>query len=68
MKVKIELERETDARWIADVPSMGVLVYGATRSDAISRATEATFAALAADLMEHEERAPSRLTLPAPLA
>ena len=37
-KFKIELEREADGPWIAEVPDLpGVLVYGATRSRAIRK-------------------------------
>jgi predicted RNase H-like HicB family nuclease len=39
MNVSIELDRETDGRWIAEVPSLpGVIVYGITRAEAIARA------------------------------
>ena len=30
MKLTIELDREVDGRWIAEVPELNVLVYGAT--------------------------------------
>ena len=34
----IELEQETDDRWIAEIPVLpGALVYGATREEAIAR-------------------------------
>ena len=34
----IELEQEDDGRWIAEIPELpGVMVYGATRADAIAR-------------------------------
>lgn len=37
--MKIELEREDDGRWIAEIPDLpGVMVYGSTRNEAISRA------------------------------
>ena len=29
MKLTIELDRETDGRWIAEVPELNVLIYGA---------------------------------------
>jgi predicted RNase H-like HicB family nuclease len=39
MKFVIELEREDDGRWIAEVPDLpGVLVYGTSREDAIAHA------------------------------
>jgi predicted RNase H-like HicB family nuclease len=35
MKLSIQLEREDDGRWIAEVPELpGVLAYGATADDA----------------------------------
>jgi hypothetical protein len=35
MKLTIELDRETDGRWIAEVPELNVLLYGESRQDAI---------------------------------
>ena len=41
MRLTVELDKETDGRWIAEVPELpGVMVYGDTRDDAI-RAVEA---------------------------
>jgi predicted RNase H-like HicB family nuclease len=37
--MKIEIEREEDGRWIAEVPELpGVLVYGATEVEARNKA------------------------------
>ncbi|MGO9602877.1 MAG: type II toxin-antitoxin system HicB family antitoxin [Candidatus Binataceae bacterium] len=37
MKLKMELERETDGRWIGEVPHLpGVLAYGQTRDEALA--------------------------------
>ena len=41
MDLTIELDRETDGRWIADVPELNILQYGATREEAICKAEEA---------------------------
>jgi predicted RNase H-like HicB family nuclease len=41
MKLTIELDRETDGRWIAEVPELSVLLCGASRQDAIQRALAA---------------------------
>ena len=41
MKLTIELDREVDGRWIAEVPELNVLLYGNTRQDAIQRAQSA---------------------------
>jgi predicted RNase H-like HicB family nuclease len=39
MNLSIETERETDGRWIAEVPERpGVLAYGGTESEAMAKA------------------------------
>jgi predicted RNase H-like HicB family nuclease len=36
--IELELERESEQRWIADIPALpAVLVYGSTPADAIAR-------------------------------
>jgi len=36
--VKIEIDREKDGRWIAEVPDLpGVMVYGKTRAQAVAK-------------------------------
>lgn len=54
----IEIEREDDGRWIGEVPSLpGVLAYGASESEARTRA--ATLALrVVADRVEHGELLP----------
>ena len=41
MKLTIELDREADGRWIAEVPELNVLLYGGSRQEAILRAQNA---------------------------
>lgn len=41
MKLTIELDREVDGRWIAEVPELNVLLYGTSRQDAIQRVQSA---------------------------
>jgi predicted RNase H-like HicB family nuclease len=41
MKLTIELDRELDGRWIAEVPELNILLYGSFRQDAIQRAQTA---------------------------
>ncbi len=37
MDLPIEIDREDDGRWIAEIPALpGVMVYGATREEAVS--------------------------------
>jgi predicted RNase H-like HicB family nuclease len=54
----VELEREDDGRWIAEVPSLpGVMVYGKTRDEAMAR-VEALALRVLADRLEHGEAVP----------
>jgi len=56
--MRIEIEREEDGRWIAEIPELpGVMVYGDTRNQAISKA-EALALRVMADRLEHEEEIP----------
>jgi predicted RNase H-like HicB family nuclease len=57
-RLVIELEREDDGRWIAEVPALpGVLTYGATRGEAIA-AAQALALRVLADRLEHGEPVP----------
>ncbi len=58
MPLTIEIEREDDGRWIAEVPDLpGVLTYGQTRQEAIERAQALSLRVLA-DRLEHGEPVP----------
>jgi predicted RNase H-like HicB family nuclease len=55
MRLVVELDRETDGRWIAEVVDLpGVLVYGATRETALA-AAQALALRVVADKLEHGE-------------
>ena len=41
MRLTIELDQETDGRWIAEVPELNILLYGDSKQDAIKRAQSA---------------------------
>jgi predicted RNase H-like HicB family nuclease len=41
VNLTIELDREVDGRWIADVPELNILLYCASKEDVIQRAEEA---------------------------
>ncbi|HET9594415.1 MAG TPA: hypothetical protein VFP65_02485 [Anaeromyxobacteraceae bacterium] len=57
----IELEREEDGRWIAEIPAIpGALAYGATEDKALA-AVEALALRVLADRLEHGETAPGTL-------
>jgi predicted RNase H-like HicB family nuclease len=54
--MRIEIEREEDGRWIAEILELpGVMVYGATRDKAISKA-EALALRVLADRLDHGEK------------
>jgi predicted RNase H-like HicB family nuclease len=56
--MKIQIEREDDGRWIAEVPDLpGVMVYGATRQEALAKA-EALALRVIADRLDHGEAVP----------
>jgi len=56
--MKIEIEREDDGRWIAEIPELpGVMAYGDSRNQAISKA-EALALRVLADRLEHGEEIP----------
>ncbi len=58
MGLTVEIEREEDGRWIAEVPQLpGVLAYGQSREEAIARA-QALALRLIAELLENGEAAP----------
>lgn len=63
MTFQIELEQETDGRWVADVPSLpGVLTYGVTRTDAVAR-VQALALRVLAERLEQGEAVPELLTV-----
>jgi predicted RNase H-like HicB family nuclease len=56
--LNLETEQEADGRWIAEVRDLpGVLAYGATRCEAITRA-EALALRVLADRLDHGEAVP----------
>jgi len=56
--MKIEIDREEDGRWIAEIPELpGVIVYSDSRNEAISKA-EALALRVLADRLEHGEEIP----------
>jgi predicted RNase H-like HicB family nuclease len=60
MIFNIEIDREVDGRWIAEVPDLaGVLTYGATREQAVAQ-VQALALRVIADRLEHNE-APAEL-------
>jgi len=65
--LRVEVERETDGRWIADVIELpGVLSYGSTQSEAVSRAAALAFRVIA-ERLEHGEALPSSHEMSVPI-
>ena len=55
MRFKVELEKEEDGRWIAEVLELpGVLAYGPTKDEAQAR-VQALALRVVADRLEHGE-------------
>jgi predicted RNase H-like HicB family nuclease len=58
MSLKVEVDREDDGRWIAEVPELpGVLAYGQARQEAVDKA-EALALRVIADRLENGEPVP----------
>ena len=63
VSLTIELEQETDGRWIAEVPGLpGVMCYGRDRQEAIAH-VQAFALRVVADRLEHGEAAAEFLTV-----
>jgi predicted RNase H-like HicB family nuclease len=61
-QLRIELDREEDGRWIAEVADVpGAVTYGDTRDEAISRAEALAFRVVA-DRLENGEPVPAGRT------
>ena len=55
MTLSIELDREADGRWIAEVPALaGVLCYGTDRDEALAK-VQALALRVLAEQLEHRE-------------
>jgi predicted RNase H-like HicB family nuclease len=58
MVFKVEIEQESDGRWLAEVPDLpGVMTYGGTREEALGK-VKALALRVIADRLEHGETAP----------
>ncbi|HEX3448757.1 MAG TPA: type II toxin-antitoxin system HicB family antitoxin [Isosphaeraceae bacterium] len=58
MCLRVILDREDDGRWFAEIPELpGVLVYGQTEDDAITK-VKALCLRVLADRLEHGEVVP----------
>jgi predicted RNase H-like HicB family nuclease len=63
MKFTIEHEREDDGRWLAEVPELpGVLAYGATADEAMTKAEVLALRVLA-ERLESNESGPQPISI-----
>jgi predicted RNase H-like HicB family nuclease len=59
----VEIEREADGRWIAEVPELpGVLAYGGSEAEAQAK-VQALALRVVADRLEHGEAGPELINI-----
>jgi predicted RNase H-like HicB family nuclease len=63
VRFRVEIEREEDGRWLAEVPELpGVLAYGASASEAQAK-VQALALRVVADRLEHGEAGPDLIDI-----
>ena len=68
MNFTIEQEQESDGRWLAEVIELpGVMAYGTTSMEAVSRA-EVLALRVIAERLEHNESRPLPINISIPIA
>lgn len=68
MNFTLEHEQEADGRWLAEVPELpGVMAYGSTPLEAMSRA-EVLALRVIADRLENNESRPFSINISIPIA
>jgi len=68
MNLNLECEQEEDGRWLAEVPQLpGVLSYGSSPEDAMSKAQILALRVLA-ERLEHGEARPVEINISLPAA
>ena len=61
--MKIEIEKESDGRWVAEIPDLpGVMAYGDSRLEAVVK-VETLALRVIADRLEHGETVPEMAEL-----
>lgn len=67
MNLTLECEQEEDGRWLAEVPQLpGVMAYGASRDEAMSKAQALALRVLA-ERLERDQAAPLSINMSIPL-
>jgi len=63
LDLSIEIEREDDGRWLAEVPALpGTMCYGKTRSEAVAH-VQALALRVLAERLEHNEAPAEALSI-----
>jgi len=63
VKFRVEVEREEDGRWLAEVPELpGVLAYGSSAAEAQAK-VQALALRVVADRLEHGEAGPELIDI-----
>jgi predicted RNase H-like HicB family nuclease len=63
MKFRLEIEKEEDGRWLAEIPDLpGVLAYGSSLDEAKAK-VQALALRVVADRLEHGEAGPDLITI-----
>lgn len=63
MRFLVELEQESDGRWIGEIPELpGALAYGQTADEARAK-VQALALRVVADRLEHGEAGPALMTI-----
>ena len=63
MKFRVDVDREDDGRWLAEVPELpGVLAYGASAAEAQAK-VQALALRVVADRLEHGEAGPELIDI-----
>ena len=63
MKFRVDVEKENDGRWLAEVPELpGVLAYGESASEAQAK-VQALALRVVADRLEHGEAGPELIDI-----
>jgi len=63
MQLRIDVEQETDGRWLAEVEALpGTAAYGVTKTDAVAK-VQALARRVLAERLEHGEAVPELLNV-----
>ena len=63
MRFRVDVDREEDGRWLAEVPELpGVLAYGASAAEAQAK-VQALALRVVADRLEHGEAGPELIDI-----